>query len=738
MTLEAQITEKAKLRGKEYTPRTRHLNPDGTATFTNRLFLEESPYLLQHAHNPVDWHPWGEEAFALAKATNRPLFVSIGYATCHWCHVMEEESFEDIEIAEVLNTHFVPVKVDREERPDIDAIYMSAVQMLTGGGGWPLNVFLTPDEKPFYGGTYFPARDGDRPPHTGFLTLLKRISEIYTTDEDKITHSANQITQALHQMGEGKGGGPLPDVQWVDTAIAMVANNYDPSFGGSKGAPKFPSTLPVPLLLRAHQRTGKDTYRQMAEHTLTAMADGGIHDQAGGGFHRYSTDAKWLVPHFEKMLYDNALLASAYVEGFLATGNPRFKKVTETTLDYLLREMESPKGGFYSATDADSLTPEGEKEEGYFFTWSKREIEAALPRETWTPVLDHFTLTGPPHFEGRYIPHIQQPASKTAAAHGITEGELDTLVDEARQIMREARTARKAPLTDTKIIAAWNGLALSAFARAGRALDTTTYLDAAERTARFILDTLIKDGRLHRSRLEGLGPLGFLDDYAFVTAGFIDLFEATGKEAWLKAALHFQNETDRLFAAPDGGYCMTGTDGEALITREKPGFDGAIPSGNSVAAMNLLRLYTLTTDTNLLKKGIDTVTTFIDTRQNPAPFSGMVAALDFHLASPLALVLLLPETETPKEKEALTTLASLYTPYAVTAPVREGEAFKGLELLLPITNKTTANGNPTLYPCRNGTCELPVSKPTEFAEAVHGKSGLPAEGKEKSVPPAAR
>jgi len=636
MSLDAQIKEKTKIRGREYIPRTRHLNPDGTATYTNRLFLEESPYLLQHAHNPVGWYPWGEDAFALARETNRPLFVSIGYATCHWCHVMEEESFEDKEIAKVLNTHFVPVKVDREERPDIDAIYMGAVQMLTGRGGWPLNVFLTPEGKPFYGGTYFPARDDDRPPNPGFLTLLNGIAEVYANEKDKIDQSANQLALALHRLAEGEGGGgPLPSREWVDTAFVMFAESYDPSFGGSRGAPKFPSTLPIPLLLRAHLRTGTKAYLHMAEHTLTAMADGGMHDQAGGGFHRYSTDAKWLVPHFEKMLYDNALLASAYVEGYQATGNPRFKQVAETTLEYLLREMESSKGGFYSATDADSLTPDGNKEEGYFFTWSKAEIDAALPGGTWAPVLDHFSLAGPPHFEGRYIPHIQVTPFETAKKHSISVKELETLTNKARNILRKARTARKAPLTDKKIIAAWNGLVISAFARAGRALDNREYLVTAERTARFILHNLTQGGRLHRSRLEGLGPSGFLDDYTFVTAGLIDLFEGTGDGDWLTEALRLQSETDRLFAAEGGGYFMTGTDGEALITREKPGTDGALPSGNSVAAMNLFKLYALTTDTDLLKRGIATVSAFIDTAQSPALYANMIAALDFHLAGPL-------------------------------------------------------------------------------------------------------
>lgn len=721
MTLEAQLSEKARTRGKEYRPRTRHLNPDGSAIYTNRLFLEESPYLLQHAHNPVNWYPWGEEAFSQAKATNRPLFVSIGYATCHWCHVMEEESFEDEEIAEVLNTQFVPVKVDREERPDIDAVYMGAVQLLTGAGGWPLNVFLTPEGKPFFGGTYFPARDGDRPPHTGFFTLLARIAELSTIKPETIAQSADELTQAVRRLEDGAAGSALPDRHWVDAAVSMFAATYDASFGGSKGAPKFPSTLPVSLLLRAHLRTGNARYRHMAEHTLTAMADGGIHDQAGGGFHRYSTDTKWLVPHFEKMLYDNALLATAYVEGYLATGNPRFKKVTEATLAYLLREMESSKGGFYSATDADSLTPDGQKEEGYFFTWSRKEIDAALPGDSWAPARDYFNLTGPPHFEGRYIPHIRMSLSDAAAKHHLTEEALEAHADNTREILRKARTARKAPLTDKKIITAWNGLAISAFARAGRAFDNTEYRLAAERTARFVLNELTQNGRLHRSRLQGLGPLGFLEDYAFATAGFIDLFEATGHPEWLQAALHHQRETDRLFAAQGGGYHMTGSDGEPLITREKPGHDGALPSGNSVAAMNLFRLYALTACPDLLKKGRDTVAAFIDPRKNPAPFSGMTAALDFHLADPVALALILPEPHHPKDKEAVNTLAALYLPYAVTAPVREGEAASALGPLLPMAQgKTAMNGAPTLYPCRHGTCTRPVSDPAGFGKVILG------------------
>ena len=630
--LPSKIEKKMKQLGDDYTPRTRHMKEDGSPRFTNRLFLEQSPYLLQHAHNPVNWYPWGDEAFEEAQKSNRPILVSIGYATCHWCHVMEEESFEDLDIAEILNTHFVPIKVDREERPDIDGIYMSAVQMLTGGGGWPLNAFLLPDGRPFFGGTYFPARDGDRPPNPGFETLLKRISDLYKNQNATLEEQATRLTEALSALGQrhAKESAP-PDKTWVEQAIAGLGALYDPVNGGSKGAPKFPATLPVGLFLSYARRNDNEAMRQMAVHSLKAMADGGIHDQIGGGFHRYSTDARWLVPHFEKMLYDNALLASLYLDGFLETGEPRFKEVCIKTLDYMSREMQAKGGGFVSATDADSPTPSGHKEEGYFFTWSLEEIKEALPEGRWTPVLELYQLMGAPHFEGRYIPHRIKTLEEIAKTHGLIPTTLTTLCQEANCLLYAARQKRKAPLTDTKIIAAWNGLVLSAFARAGKHLDQKRDLDIARNTATFILEHLMKDGRLHRNRLDEIGPKGFLEDYAFVVQGLLDLYDATQEETWLEHATHLTHDMVRLFSAEDGGFYMTANDTPPLVAKERPGHDGATPSPNGIAAMNLFRLYHLTQNPDYLATAMGTVSAFLSPQTNPVPYTGILAALDFHL-----------------------------------------------------------------------------------------------------------
>ena len=713
MSVEKTIQEKAARLGSTYAPRTRHLNIDGTPKFTNRLFLEQSPYLLQHAHNPVNWYPWGEEAFALARKTERPILVSIGYATCHWCHVMEEESFEDLEIAKALNTHFVAIKVDREERPDIDGVYMNAVQILTGTGGWPLNVFLFPDGKPFYGGTYFPARDGDRPPNPGFLILLNRITELYTTQQETLRESADRLTHALQSLEKKtESMGPLPNKEWIEKAIDGLTSLYDPANGGTKGAPKFPATLPVELFLRRAYKTKNEAFRQMAHHTLTAMADGGIHDQVGGGFHRYSTDAKWLVPHFEKMLYDNALLASLYLDGYLANGDDRFKEVCLTTLDYLTREMQHPHGGFYSATDADSLTPSGHKEEGYFFTWSKEELEKALPETKWKPYFEFFQLKGAPHFEGRYIPHRNQSKEEVAKAHGLSLPEIETLIKKGHHRLYEARKTRKAPLTDQKIVAAWNGLALSAFARAGRHLQREDYLNVARRTATTLLKRLMHEGRLHRSFLEERGPKGFLEDYAFVTQGLLDLFEATGEGEWLEKAVHLQHETQRLFAAPDGGFFMDGSDTPHLVAREKPGHDGATPSANGVAAMNLFRFYALTTDTNYLTAATKTVSAFPSMKTAPAAYTGILAALEFHLNDPVTQLLVLPKvtTDTVRERNerAEQSLSGRYNPYAIAVRLMEKEP-PPEPLKKLVQGKKAIGGSPTLYPCQSGICSNPIT-----------------------------
>ena len=409
------LAEALARRGSGYRPRTRHLREDGGPKYSNRLLLESSPYLLQHAHNPVEWYPWGPEAFEAARRLDRPVLLSVGYSTCHWCHVMEEESFEDEEIASFLNGHYVAIKVDREERPDIDAIYMKAVQMLSGQGGWPMTVWLGADGAPFFGGTYFPPRDGDRGARAGFLTVLRELRRLWETDRARVATSARYLTEYLGAEPRAAAGEVSSSVT-IERALASYAASFDERAGGLGSAPKFPSSLPTRLLLRVSRRTGEERWRTMAERTLRSMAQGGIHDQVGGGFHRYSVDAAWRVPHFEKMLYDNALLALAYIEGYQASGDASFVEIAESILGYLDREMSSPEGAFYSATDADSARPDGEREEGWFFTWTPAEIRAVLDGPAAALVEAHYGVTASGNFEGRNVLHVARPLLDAARA----------------------------------------------------------------------------------------------------------------------------------------------------------------------------------------------------------------------------------------------------------------------------------------------------------------------------------
>ena len=461
-------------RGDAYHPRTHHMDANGTPRYTNRLFLESSPYLLQHAHNPVQWFPWGDEAFAMARRLKRPVLLSVGYSTCHWCHVMEAESFEDEEIAAVINASYVPVKVDREERPDLDSVYMSAVQAVAGRGGWPMTVWLTPDGLPFYGGTYFPARDGDRGQPVGFLTLLRKVAESYVARHPVVERAANELAGAVRQMLTPPAGDHLPPASLLQRAVDTAKTRFDKVNGGTIGAPKFPSGLPIRLLLDHHRRTGDPAALGMATLTLSRMADGGMNDQVGGGFHRYSTDVAWRVPHFEKMLYDNALLVPMYIEGWQATGAPRFRDVIRTTLAYVAREMTAPDGSFYTATDADSLTPDGRRDEGYFFTWTPGEIEAALPPEAAQLAKAVYGVTREGNFEGRNVLFRPTSLQAVAADLKIAEADLAERMAAINRALYAERAQRPAPLLDNKILTAWNGLMISTFARAGRHLVMTT------------------------------------------------------------------------------------------------------------------------------------------------------------------------------------------------------------------------------------------------------------------------
>ncbi len=698
---------------RSYVPRTRH-RVGSAPKYTNRLILETSPYLLQHAHNPVDWHAWGDEAFAEARRRGVPLFVSIGYSTCHWCHVMEVESFEDEEIARFMNSHYVCIKVDREERPDVDAVYMSAVQALTGSGGWPMSVWLTPDRAPFFGGTYFPARDGDRGASQGFLTLLQRLSETYLKDPARITQQAGELASAVRRDLEGPAAraptttsapaasvmsAGLPDASAIAQAVGSFKRSFDDQNGGLRGAPKFPSSLSVRLLLRFHRRTGDAEALRMATFTLEKMAAGGIYDQLGGGFHRYATDAAWQVPHFEKMLYDNALLAVDYLEAYQVTGRADFARVGRETLDYLLGEMASPEGGFYSATDADSAG-----EEGKFFVWSDAELRSVLG-----PGADRFArfygVTPGGNFQGRNILHVPHPDEAERAA-----------LDGARKQLYTARSHRVAPARDEKILAAWNGLAISALATGGRVLDDVRYVAAAARAADLVLSRLRVGGRLMRSyKDDRASQPGFLEDYALVAAGLFDLYEASFDPRWLREALALCNETERLFADPgQGGWFTTAADHEKLMARERPRADGPTPSGTSVALMNALRAAAFTGDDHWRAIADRALSTLGDAlSERPTSLSDALLALDFRTDAVREVVVVWPaEAGAASAAPLLSILRRTFLPNRALAGSADGEALAALATLAPLVEgKRALRGRSTAYVCERGHCQLPTGDP---------------------------
>jgi uncharacterized protein len=680
-------------------PRTRHLRENGRALFVNRLALESSPYLLQHAHNPVDWRPWGDEAFAEARARDVPVFLSVGYSTCHWCHVMEEESFEDLEIAEVLNRLFVPVKVDREERPDVDSIYMQAVQLLTQHGGWPMSVFLTPDRKPFYGGTYFPPRDGVRGARVGFLTLLKELHRVYAEERARATDAAEQISLAVKESLAADRPADAPGLHVLHGAMRYYAEVFDPQEGGVRRAPKFPSSLNVRFLLRYAQRTGDEQALRMATLTLTKMALGGIYDQVGGGFHRYSTDAHWLVPHFEKMLYDNALLVSGYVEAWQKTGDTFFRDVAADVLEYVAREMTDPGGAFWSATDADS-----EGEEGTFFVWTPQELTAVLGEADGARAAELFGVTPEGNFEGKSVLSLAR----------VPDEDERAFLRRIRPQLYAARARRPPPLTDRKILTSWNGLMISAFARAGLALGRGDLVDRATRAADYLLRVHRASGRLARSSMDGVARhAGLLEDHAFLAAGLVDLFQATGEPRWLAEAERLHDELEARFAdRQNGGFFRTPSDGEELLAREKPAYDGAEPTGNSVAALTLLRLEALTGTARWREAGERTLKCFGALLAGaPAALGEMLLAVDFALGETKEIVLV----RAPRSNDAslLDVIRPLFLPDAVLIRAEEGNQDLALA-----RDRTAIRGAPAAYVCIRGACQLPVTDPAELRKQL--------------------
>ncbi len=728
MNLVDQYSEMKLTRGPSYTPRTKHLGPDGWAKYTNRLFLESSPYLLQHAHNPVDWYPWGDEAFQTAASLNRPVLLSVGYSTCHWCHVMEEESFEDEEIARYINENYIPIKVDREERPDVDAIYMAAVQALTGRGGWPMTVWLTPDRKPFYGGTYYPARDGDRGAGMGFLTLLKKIKQSYEDRKDLVNQTSRQLTDVVKQMLAPDAGSQLPGKDILEQSFQSYQNRFDPLNGGLRGAPKFPSSLPVRFLLRYYQRFKNSDALNMATQTLDKMAAGGLYDHVGGGFHRYATDEKWIVPHFEKMLYDNALLVMDYLDGYQLTGNPEYKRVVHEVLHYVRRDMTSPDGAFFSATDADSLTPKGHREEGYFFTWTPEEMEKVLGPDLAGLIRETHAVGSFPNFEGRYILNTPDSLSDVAERLDLDEQHLRSRIATALNMLHAEREHRPPPLRDEKILTAWNGLMISAFAKAAFVLDEPGYRADAVRAATFVLDHLYVDGRLQRSYMDAVAKHnGYLNDYAFLIAGIIDLYETTHDLHWLEKAMELERILARYYEDTEsGGFFMTSMDHEDLIAREKPKHDGALPSGNAVATMNLLRLGAFTSNPDYLLRAEKALQAFSGTLSaNPTAMAELQLALDNFLVPPREIVIVEPKDKKGSSDVLLDKLRQQYLPGRIIVVATEGNDLDSQTKIIPlIKQKSAMNAKPTAYVCENKTCQAPTVDPEIFARQIASEEAI--------------
>ena len=669
----------------------------------NRLINETSPYLLQHANNPVDWYPWGEEALARARDEDKPILLSIGYSACHWCHVMERESFENDATAEIMNSHFISIKVDREERPDLDAVYMEAVQMLTGSGGWPMTVFLTPECKPFFGGTYFPPVDRHDMP--GFPRLLETVALAYRNSHTEIQRVTGQLTEQMGRTANMPPGSGALDESILHHAYNQLATNFDYQNGGVGSAPKFPQPMTLEVLLRYHALGHNDRALTMFELTLDKMARGGIYDQIAGGFHRYSTDSFWLVPHFEKMLYDNALLARLYLHAWLATGRSLYRRITEETLDYVLREMTGEHGGFYSATDADS-----EGEEGKFFVWSPDEISAALGNEDAGLFSEYFGVSQRGNFEGKNILNIPVKAADFAERQGVPLEQLVEIIRRGKETLWHMRKEREHPLLDDKSLASWNGLMLRALAEAGSALGRQDYLVAASRNAEFLMNDMRSDGRLLRSYREGQAKLpGFLEDYSFVADGLLALYEATFERRWLDAVVELTDQMITLFWDDSAGaFYDTGRDHEELVVRPRDVFDNAQPCGGSVASDLLLRLSLITGNDDYASKAVVPLRTLAELMgRAPAGTGRWLAALDFYLSTPKEVAVIGPGGDQATQA-LLGAVYSRYLPNRVLVGAGgEAEAdASGLPLLM---GRGMLNGLPTAYVCENYACQLPVT-----------------------------
>ena len=668
----------------------------------NRLANETSPYLLQHAENPVDWYPWGEEAFEAARRRDVPVLLSVGYSSCHWCHVMERESFENDQIADMMNRWFVNIKVDREERPDVDSVYMTAIQAMSGHGGWPMTVFLTNEGEPFYGGTYFPPEDRGGLP--SFVRVLETISEAYVSRKADVLQSGQQLVARLRQAyTPDPGVEPLTE-SILQTAFEAALTQFDDRSGGFGLQPKFPQPATLEFILRFYARSGVPLALEMVEYTLSKMAAGGIHDQIGGGFHRYSTDAFWLVPHFEKMLYDNALLARLYTHAYLVTGSEQFRRTAERIIDYVIREMTSPDGGFYSAQDADS-----EGVEGKFFVWTPKQLAQVLGPDDAAIVADYYGVTNEGNFEGMSILNVPSSQEEVASRHSMSVSELGALIDSASRRLLETRSSRVPPMTDTKTIVSWNGLMLAAIAEASAVFERDDYLEVARINANYLLGRMVDSGRLRRTDSNSdNGSRGFLDDYASLIDGLLVLHSADGDPRWLVEAEALARSAVDLFWDPQRSqFYDTGSDQEALIVRPRDVTDNAHPSGHSMMTDVLIRLSTITGNSdfrNMAGQSLRGVRGIME--QFPTGAGHWLCALDSYLADSKEAVIV-TDGDHSEAAPMLRRLASAFEPSAVRVAMTSRD--EGYGEWPVFSGRTTVNGQPTAYVCRNYACQLPTN-----------------------------
>jgi uncharacterized protein YyaL (SSP411 family) len=697
------------------------LPPDGGPDY-NRLVFEKSPYLLQHARNPVDWYPWGEEAFEKAAAEDKPVFLSIGYSTCHWCHVMEKESFEAPEVAALMNGAFVCVKVDREERPDIDNVYMNVCQAMTGGGGWPLTILMTPDKRPFFAATYLPK--DTKFGRTGIVDLVPRVLSAWNAERSQIDMSAGRITSALREAAARPAGGDLGE-EILGEAFGGLESRYDAVRGGFGSAPKFPTPHNLLFLLRYWARSGDERALEMVEFTLSSMRRGGIYDHVGYGFHRYSTDREWLLPHFEKMLYDQAMMAMAYIEAYVATGDGGYADTAREIFEYVMRDMTSPEGAFYSAEDADS-----EGEEGKYYLWTADEVRGILGPEDGALFAQAFNISDGGNYEDetggpggeRNILHLKRPLEDIAAESAIDEVGLRGRLEESRVKLLEARRVRVPPYKDDKVLADWNGLMIASLAKGAQALNEPSYARAAAAASDFVLERMAGDrGRvLHRYRGGEAAVPGFLDDYAFMIWGLIELYEATFETRFLESALDLTDVLVTDFWDEDNwGFFFYGDSSEDLLVRDRTIYDGAVPSGNSVAALCLLRLARATASADLEERGTRTLRAFSDDiARSPAAYTQALAAVDFAVGPSYEIVLAGDPGEVGGS-EMLKALRAAYVPNKVVLFRPSNERARAIVKLAEFTERQLpVEGKMTAYVCLNYACVEPVTTPERLLKLL--------------------